>query len=1006
MNKYIKHSFFLSALIVITYLASHYFTNKTIFLAQLEKNNLKDHPAYEEYLESLTARKERKEMKGEANGMRRYFYDLRANQNTGIFSTQDVLKAREAVRQRMTQNASGTRKAASAVNLTWEEMGPDNIGGRSRGVLIDINNPNRVYASSVTGGLFVSNNGGVSWAPHPFNNGPFYPGIGSIAQASNGDIYLGTGEGFGFGQNGVVVNSFSAPTFIGSGMFKSTDGGQTFNLLPSTLPQSNVNNDPWVVVNEIAIDPNNSSRIYAATFGGVKISSDGGVSWTDASGLLPVDFDKPATDVHVGSNGIVHAFINNKYYNSFDGFNYANMMGVGGFPQNLSRSEFALSPTDPNYVYVLASRGGATDGVYRSTDGGFSWEQMIAGDATLFNPLGAGQASWNNTIAVDPSNKDRIFLAGQLEVWSFSPADGWNIVAFWQPKSPANPFYVHADNHDIEFSKSNPNIMFIANDGGVFQTTEAQVRFPRFIERNKGLNTIQFYSFGTGLDGTMIGGAQDNGTMVIPFNLNTTLSADFVQGGDGGKSEISKINPLAMFASLPGGSLTRSSNGGASFGSYFDDRVDPDADGGSSSSFFMPEFILWEQVVNNSFEYPEDIITNGNTTIITRTKKTDVTQKSVILMENGGRLWITPDALDFSGQPRWFPVPNGANTSTIEAHEDGTVYYGTTNSQLFRLEGLANKYRLDTINTIVTNDTVVNGQNTIITISIDSVYRNVPDYPVNSLPVNWNWTSVNVSNFQGLTNKRIADGADFGGNGRWVNGIAIDPNNKEHIIATLGQYGNSNYVFEATDAFSNDNPILTSIQNDLPAFPVYDAVIDYYNSSNIILGTDVGLWTSSNGGANWEFSETEFTHVPVLELRQDKMYFDGCFVIYAGTHGRGIFRTFSPDHPGDGVCPKTPGLITSVKETGKAIEVSSKFYPNPVIGNEATLEISTNATSGLSIQLIDFLGRTYSQSALQTQLNKGNNTVKVNFSGVPTGNYILSIKTEGKTTTKNVVVVK
>ncbi len=999
--KFLKITGSLFVLFAVAFVTTSFLSEKKL-IKRANKSieaNLKAHPGYEDYLKSLDDRVERAKKKTLAKGMKQYLFDMRVNQNTGRFDAADVLAARKEVLNYRLSSATNKR---SAVNLEWEEMGPDNVGGRCRAILIDKDNPNKMLAGGVSGGLFKSNNGGLSWEPHPFNKQPYYTGISSIKQAPNGDIYIGTGEGFGFAYNGVTIPSFSAPTFIGSGIFKSTDGGETFNLLPSTIPSENVNNDTWSITSEIAIDPNNSNRVYAATFKGLKISTDGGTSWTDASGLLPADFDRESQDVETSTNGFVHAVINNKYYRSTDGFQFSNMMGVNEFPNSpVGRIEMAVSPSDPNYVYALIAQGQGTRGVYKSTDGGDSWELMLAGDANTFNPLG-GQGGWNNTIAVDPSNKERIVLAGQLEVWSYSPQFGWNLIAFWQSDAPTNPYYVHADNHEIIFNPQNPNVLYIGNDGGVYQSLNASERFPTFLMRNKGFNVTQFYGIGSSLDGKVIGGTQDNGTQYIPLNLNTRLSAVEVQGGDGGKSEISKINPNAMFASIYGGQVYRSSNGGGSFGCFFDDRIDPNSDCETNSQFFLPHYILWEKLEDNSITYDDNVQTIGNTTIITKTKKTDRIEKAIIFLENSGRLWFTPDALDFSGQARWFWMPVGGAVSTIEATEDGTIYYGTTASQVYRADGFLNKYKQDGFSVVISNDTLVNGLDTVITIAADTVVKNIPDYPVNSLPANWNWGN-NVTNYQGLTNVRIGDSGDFG-NGRYVTGIGVDPNDKERIVVTLGNYGNANYVYTATDVFSNDNPSFTSIQNDLPKFPVYDAVIDFYNGNNIILGTDVGIWTSNNGGTSWTYSENDFTHVPVIQLRQDKLYQDGCYVIYAGTHGRGIFRTFSPDHPGDAVCPKKAGITTSVAESN-VLNFSVNFYPNPV-SNKANLEVNTDKETTVSIVLVDLLGRTYDKVKVNQRLNRGTSNISLDFSSIPAGNYLLSVKTKGQSLTKNVTVFR
>jgi hypothetical protein len=184
---------------------------------------------------------------------------------------------------------------------------------------------------------------------------------------------------------------------------------------------------------------------------------------------------------------------------------------------------------------------------------------------------------------------------------------------------------------------------------------------------------------------------------------------------------------------------------------------------------------------------------------------------------------------------------------------------------------------------------------------------------------------------------------------------------------------------------------------------VYDVEIDYYNPNNIVLGTDVGVWTSSDGGSSWNY-DANFTHVPVFQIRQDRLYNDGCRVFYAGTHGRGIFRAFSPDFPGN--CEKTPGLATGIKNIPLVTDLlTANFYPNPT-GKHAFLELNTSKETHLSVLMVDVLGRSYNAAARKQKLQKGTTTLEFDFTSVPSGNYLMSIKTNDKSITKNVVVIK
>ena len=114
-----------------------------------------------------------------------YLTDRKANKLTGKVDLQDVRKAREQV------NMHKAMRSSASV-LEWEEMGPDNVGGRTRAVLIDKDNPSRIYAGSVSGGLWISESGGRAW--RKYSDELANLNISCITQASNGDIYFGTGE--------------------------------------------------------------------------------------------------------------------------------------------------------------------------------------------------------------------------------------------------------------------------------------------------------------------------------------------------------------------------------------------------------------------------------------------------------------------------------------------------------------------------------------------------------------------------------------------------------------------------------------------------------------------------------------------------------------------------------------------------------------------------------------------------------------------------------------------
>ena len=146
---------------------------------------------------------------------------------------------------------------------TWQSLGPGNVGGRTRSLIIDPVNPSVMYAAAVAGGIWKTTNGGTTWAP--LND--FLANIAVTTMAidpSNPNIlYAGTGEGF-----------FNADGVRGAGIFKTTDAGANWTRLTAT-----VNNSNFFFVNDIVVSPSNGQHVYAATRAGVFRTLDGGTSW-------------------------------------------------------------------------------------------------------------------------------------------------------------------------------------------------------------------------------------------------------------------------------------------------------------------------------------------------------------------------------------------------------------------------------------------------------------------------------------------------------------------------------------------------------------------------------------------------------------------------------------------------------------------------------------------------------------------------------------------------------
>lgn len=611
----------------------------------------------------------------EIQGAMEYYHNIRKNPYTNKVDYRDYYMAQSEV----FRGASNAYKT-SVLSLQWTEMGPDNVGGRTRAILIDKNNPNRLYAGAIAGGLWISNNAGSTWNKYMDKNENL--AVSCIAQAPNGDIYVGSGENF----KGFAEEDQGTTEMPGGGISKSTDGGVTFTKLLSTVPTSSTTFSTvgdWIGVNRVATDPVNSNRIYAATNRGLRMSNDGGKTWINP--ILTVSrqpLTSSCSDIDIASDGTVLVAMNGIGYISPNGESGtftripANNLPVAG-----TRVEFGIAPSDPNYMYASLADGSANlQGVYQSTDKGQTWVLIGPGGGTGFAPLsnlgvgGAkfyGQGNYDNTLAVFPDDKTHIILGG-VGLWAWKQdfptysnltptagAGSWSLMAEHQA-SDLSPVYVHADKHTIVFHPTNPDIFYIGHDGGVSRTTNARAAVPFFTTLNNGFNVTQFHSVAfeaVGSNGSgVLGGTQDNGSLYIDGKGNTVKSAKEVSGGDGGESEISFINPNVFFTTTPWGGLTRTNNKGKTKSTFYPKKL-ADLDSKQDFASFVTPIALYESTnatkshdsimfiagaLTNELGLGNGVNVNFKGTVMPAQKYASIVPGSVVI-KNGGSIIASDD---------------------------------------------------------------------------------------------------------------------------------------------------------------------------------------------------------------------------------------------------------------------------------------------------------------------------------------------------------------------------
>ncbi len=340
-------------------------------------------------------------------------------------------------------------------------------------------------------------------------------------------------------------------------MFKSIDGGSTWNLL------ANIGSGK---VNKIIVDSDSTTKMYCtAQYGGIFKSTDSGQNWTKIHNYAITGYD---VVIKPGTNGNTVYASGNKFYVSNDGgstFNYISTAGFNGSPKMIGITGTTL---DSNIVYVLeAASGGVFGGLYKSTNSGVSFTKIDHSGKNYFgysedptDPSDAtnGQAPRDMAIAINPSNSSDVHIGG-VNTWrSLDGGANFSNTSQWIPNNPLYG-YCHADIDLLMFVGSE---LFVASDGGIFKSNNpAAISDAFYTDLTSGLGIRQFYKIGISKTNPAVatGGAQDNGSSVMDINGNWT---DWL-GADGMEGFVDKDNKDIIYGTSQYGSLYKSVDGGA-----------------------------------------------------------------------------------------------------------------------------------------------------------------------------------------------------------------------------------------------------------------------------------------------------------------------------------------------------------------------------------------------------------------------------------------------------------
>lgn len=719
------------------------------------------------------------------------------------------------------------RKGSRTEDLSsWRAIGPRNIGGRTLDIAFNPMNPNTIYAGSASGGLWRSHSGGAgenAWEYVPTG----FPVLGvasiAISPEDSNVIYIGTGEVYGNPEvtRGITGDRTTRGSY-GIGILKTTDGGQTWRKsLDWFLNQRRG-------VQRLRINPMRTSTVWAATTEGTYVSYDAGLSWEKVHEVIM------ATDLAINANDTSTVFVacggmgssgHGIYRTQNGGQSWQKMLLNGNefFTFN-GKIRLAMSPSDPNIVYASIGKSsgslfkGESTGtwLFRTIDGGDTWELRSTEDYSRI------QGWYAHDVAVHPTNPDEVWCAGQGFFPFLSTTGGLNLqplnqLGFFMPTPETSARGLNeswADFHDIVFHPTDPQTIYFANDGGVFRTTDGGLTAENC---NLGYQTTQFYngtssSFSDSL--FTLGGMQDNNSAAYEGHFEWRR----LFGGDGSWTAIDQTDNDIIYVSYQFLSMGKSENRGS--GGF--QNVSPQND--QALTNFIAPFIL--SPVDNQTLYAGSQLVHKSS--------------------DGGNIWI-----DTNNDA---PLDGNSLVALAGSFQDVDVVYAATSPNQSR----GHIFR------------TTNGG-----LTWQDITGNLPD--------------------------------------RFPTDLAVDPNSDRNVCVTFGGFGSS-HVFQSDDR----GDTWVDIGESLPDVPTWAVILDPLFPERIYVGNDLGVYFSPDDGTTWQ---EHFLGLPDAIIAMDLTISPSNRVLRVATHGNGFFETPLIELP-----------PTSVTEEPVVVPMTltlQQNYPNP-----------------------------------------------------------------------------
>jgi hypothetical protein len=793
---------------------------------------------------------------------------------------------------------------SQSFNYNWRNIGPDNFGGRTRALAIT--KSGKLYAGSIGGGLWESNDGGFKWEPVAgFNkisanspNSNRCLSASSIAIDPNNDniIYVGTGElVFNYNTNAPSLpmpplselNAYQEGYLgyvglPGQGVFYSEDGGKTFTNNNASWPSSVTYpltsfdmQNPFISIQKVVVAPN--GRVFIGTHKGIFYSDD--KLRTVARPIdnynenIPTlrnasDSLRNATilDIEVGNNGKVYVATHNNVFVSDDnGSTFTKVIGDALLPRNTSdilsnvpksRMEVAVAPSNKDIVYIVeVNLNGFLAGVWKSENAGNTWRQ-IAPRSTApgtvppnlsFAPLargGRGRGRYSVLLTVDGKDPHRIWLGGQ-QLLEYSLEKGW--VSFTSSRVlPRSENYVPANLHCAVNHPNNSNIIYFGSDNEIIRTINGG---KSFLLATGNYNATPVLSMTANLKDEIFVSTQNAG-LLQRFRQHTfDQKYRSLLPPPGGLIRSSLFNPSNLLVSAPGAILQRSFNDGENFERFYG----------------FPEN-------NPNYEYRNENILKPNTQ--------------------------APDPTD---NP--YPITAFALDEVLNVKADGNkvalnnvilnpqYLYFCTSQRIWLVKNPFNPFGSDSLTpptwTAITRNKIdPNSYFSAIAVSGDTTHT-----------VFAGTTQGKLFRITGAHNPDTSSGSKFkieditppNTPKQWITSITVNPGDKENIILTYGGYDifdennfSNNYrIYTSFNAKTGNAPTFSPIHGTMPFMPIYSALFhpnprptNAEDSTLLLVGTEYGVYYISTKELDKENDDIEWLsansgameRVPVFDM--------------------------------------------------------------------------------------------------------------------------------------------